>query len=179
VEEFKYLGTTLMTQISIQKEIKRRLKSKDACYHSGQNLFSSSFLSKHTKIKTHRIIILPVALYGCETWSLTLREKSRLRVYENRMLRRIFGSKRDELAEEWKTLNSEELNDLHTSPNIILVIKSRRRIWAWHVARMGKGELHRGFWWGNPRESDHFEDPGVDGRIILRSIFRKWNGGMN
>ena len=94
VEEFKYLGTALTNQNSIQEEIKSRLKSGSACYHSVQNIFSSSLLSKNLKIKTYRTIILHVVLYGCETWSLTLREESRLRVFENRMLRRIFGLKR-------------------------------------------------------------------------------------
>ena len=87
VEEFKYVGTTLTNQNSIQEEIKSRLKLGNACYYSVQNL-SSSLLSKTLKIKIYRTIILPVVLYGCETWSLTLREESRLRVFENRVLRR-------------------------------------------------------------------------------------------
>jgi hypothetical protein len=82
---------------------------------------------------------LPVVLYGCETWSLTLRKEHRLRVFENRVLRRIFGPKRDEVTEEWRRLHNEELNDLCSSPNIIRVIKSRRRRWAGHVALMGEG----------------------------------------
>ena len=76
-------------------------------------------------------------LYGCETWSLTLREKRRLRVFENRVLRRIFGLRRHEVKGEWKKLHNEELNDLYYSPNIVRVIKSRRMSWAGHVARMG------------------------------------------
>ena len=95
MEEFKCLGTTLTHQKSIQEEISSRLKSRNACYHSVQNLLSSSLLSKNLKIKIYRIIILPVVLYGCETWSLTLREERRLRVFENRVLRRLFGPKRD------------------------------------------------------------------------------------
>ena len=95
VEEFKYLGTTLTVQNSIQKEIKSRLQSGNACYHSVQNLLSSRLLSKNLKIKIYRTIILPVVLYGCETLSLTLREEHRLRVFENRVLRRIFGPRRD------------------------------------------------------------------------------------
>ena len=91
VEEFKYLGTTLTNQNSIQEEIMSRLKSGNACYHSVQNLLSSSLLSKILKIKIYRTIILPFVLYGCETWSLTLREEQKMRV-----LRRIFGPKRDE-----------------------------------------------------------------------------------
>jgi hypothetical protein len=99
---------------------------------------SSRLLSKNTKIRVYRTIILPVVLYGCETWSLTLREEQRLRVFENRVLRRIFGRKRDEARGDWRRLYNEELNDLYSSPNIIRVIKSRRLRWAGHVARMGE-----------------------------------------
>jgi hypothetical protein len=95
VEEFKYLGKILTNQNSIQEEIKNRLKLGNAYYHSVQNLLSSSSLSKNLKMKIYRTIILPIILYGCETWTLTLREEHRLRVFENRVLRRIFGPKRD------------------------------------------------------------------------------------
>ena len=83
VEKFKYLGTMLTNQNSIQEDIKSRLKLGNACYYSVQNLLSSSFLSKYLKIKIYGTIILPVVLYGCATWSLTLREERRLRVFEN------------------------------------------------------------------------------------------------
>jgi hypothetical protein len=112
VEQFKYLVTTLTNRNAIQEKIKSRLKSRNACYHSVQDLLSSSLLSKNIKIKIYRTIILPVVLYGCETWSLTMREEHRLRVFENRVLRRIFGPKRDEVTEEWRRLHNEELNDL-------------------------------------------------------------------
>ena len=102
-------------------------------------------LSKHIKIKIYKTIILPVVRYGRETWSLTLREECRLRVFENRMLRRIFGPKRDEVAGEWRQLHNE-LNDLYSSPNIVRVIKSSRVRWAGHVARMGRVEVYTGFW---------------------------------
>jgi len=98
VKGFKYLGTALTNQNCIWEAIKNRLKSGNACYHSVQNLLSSSVLSKDTKIKTYRTIILHVVLYGCEAWSLTLREEHRLRVFENRAMRRIFGPKRDEIT---------------------------------------------------------------------------------
>ena len=90
-EEFKYLGTTLTIQNSIREEIKSRLRSGNACYHSVQNLLSSRLLSRKLKIKIYRSINLPVVLYGCEAWSLTLREERKLRVFENMVLRRIFG----------------------------------------------------------------------------------------
>ena len=102
-------------------------------------------------------IILPVVLYGCETWSLILREERRLSVFENRVLRRIFGPKRDEVTWEWKKLHNEELN-LYSSPNIVRVIKSRMR-WAGHVARRVSGEAYTGFWWGNLRGRDHLWRP--------------------
>jgi hypothetical protein len=96
-------------------------------------------LSKNTKITINRTIILPAVLYGCETWSLTLREEQRLRVFENRVLRRIFGPKRDEVTGEWRRLHNEELNNLYSSPYIIRVIKSRRMGWVGHVAHIGEG----------------------------------------
>jgi hypothetical protein len=107
-------------------------------YYSVQNFFSSSLLSKNLKIKVYRNIILPIVLYGCETWSLTLTDERRLRAFENRVLRRIFGLKRDEVTGECRKLHNEGLNDLYTSPNIDRVIKSRRMRWARHVARVGE-----------------------------------------
>ena len=95
--------------------------------------------SKHSFLSKYRTIILPVVLYGCETWSLTLREEHRLRVFENRVLRRTFGPKRDGVTGEWRKLHNEELNDLYCSPNIVRVIKWRRMRWARHVARMEEG----------------------------------------
>ena len=133
----KYLGKTLIYKNSIQEEIKSRLKSGNAYYHSVQNLLSSGLLSKNLKIKINRPTIMPV-LYGCETSSLTLREERRLRVFDNRVLRRIFGPKRDEVTREWRTLHNEELNDMYSSPNIVRVIRSRRMRWAGHVARVGE-----------------------------------------
>ena len=125
-----------------------------------QNFLSTSLLYKKLKIKIYRTIILPVVLYGCETWSLTLREERRLRVFKNRVLRRVFGPKRDEVTGEWRKLHNEERNDLYCSPNIVRLIKSRRMRWVGHVARMGRGEVCTGIWLGYLRERDHLEDPG-------------------
>jgi hypothetical protein len=137
VEEFKYLGTMLTDQNSIQEEIKCRLNLGNDCYYSVQKFLSSRLLSKNLKIKIYRNIILPVVLYGCETWSLILREERRLRMFEDRMLGRVFGPKRDEVTGEWRKLHKKELNDLYSLPNIVRVVKSRRMEWAGHVARMG------------------------------------------
>ena len=141
--EFKYLGTTLTNQNSIQEESKSRSNLGNACYYSAQNLLSSSLLSKNLKMKMYRTIILPVILYGCETWSLTLRKEHRLREFENRVLRRVFGPKRDEITGKWRKLHNEELSDLYSLPNIVRVVISRMR-WAGDVARMGEGRgVHR------------------------------------
>jgi hypothetical protein len=114
----------------IQEEIKRRLNSGNACYHSVQNLLSSHPLSRNV----YKTIILPVVLYGSETWSLTVREEHKLKVFENRVLRRIFGPKRDGVTGGCKKLHNEELHNLYSSPSIIRIIKSRRMRWARHVA---------------------------------------------
>jgi hypothetical protein len=90
------------------------------------------------QVKIYKSVILPVVLYGCETWSLTLGEEHRLRVFENRVLRRIFGPKREEDG-SWRKLHNNELHSLYSSPNIVRVIKLRRMRWAGHVARMGEG----------------------------------------
>jgi hypothetical protein len=102
-----------------------------------------------------------------------LREERRLRVFGNRVLKRIFGPKRNEVTGYLRKQHNEELNYLYSSPNILRLIKSRGMRWAGHVARIGREEVYTGFWWGNLRERDHLEEPGIHGRIILRGIFRK------
>ena len=96
-------------------------------------------------MKLYYRIILPVVLYGCEAWSLTMREERRLRVFENRVLRRVFGPKRDEVIGKWRKLHNEGLRDLYSLPNIVRVVKWRGMRWAVHVGRMGRGEVCTGF----------------------------------
>jgi hypothetical protein len=174
VAKFKYLGATLADQNYIHEEIKSRLNSGNACYHSVQSLLSSHLLSRNVNVKIYKTIILPVVVYGCGLyWSVTIREEHRLRVFENRILRRIFGAKRDEVTGEWRKLHNEELHNLYSTPDIIRQGKSRRR-WAGHVARMaeerkvykllvGKPEGRR-----PPGRTRHRWDDGV--RMDLREI---------
>jgi hypothetical protein len=119
VSQFKYLGTTAANKNFIQVEINKRLNSDNACCHSVQNLLSSRLLLKNVKVRIYKTIILPVVLYACETWSLPLREEHKLRVFENRVLRRIFGPKRDEVTGGWRKLHNEELHNLYSMPSII------------------------------------------------------------
>jgi hypothetical protein len=104
-------------------------------YHLVQNLLSSHLLSKSVNITVYKTVVLPVVLYGCETWSLTLREEHGLRVFENRVLRRIFGLKRDEVMGGWRKLHNEVFCDLYAFPGIIRMIKSRRMRWVGYVAQ--------------------------------------------
>jgi hypothetical protein len=104
---------------------------------SPENFLSSHLLSKNKKIRIYKTIILPVVLYGCETWPLTVREECRLRVFENGVLRRIFGPKIDEVMGGWRKVHNEELRNLCSSPSIIRMIKSRTMRWVRHVARIG------------------------------------------
>jgi hypothetical protein len=151
MDQFKYLVTNLKNPNFIREETKWRLKSGNACYRSVQNILSSSLLSENIKIKIHRTIILNVFLYGCENWSPRLREGRRLRAFENRVLWRIFGPKRDKVTGDWNEQHNEELNDLYSTPNIMRMIKSKRIRWAGDVAHMGRVEVLQGFgeetWW--------------------------------
>jgi hypothetical protein len=123
---------------------------------SPKQAFKMPFPRANTEKYCYTFLLFRVwsVLYGCETWSLIFREEHRLKVFENRVLRKIFGPKRDEVIGEWRRLHNEELYDLYSSPNIIRVIKSRMK-WRsmWHVR--GTGEVHTGFWWGNLMVRDH------------------------
>jgi hypothetical protein len=105
---------------------------------------SSRLLSRNVKVKIYKTIILPVVLYGCETWSLTLREEHTVRVFENRVLRRIFGPKRDKVSGEWRKLHNEELHNLYSYPDIVRQIKSRRMRWAGGMHERGE-KIVQGF----------------------------------
>jgi hypothetical protein len=128
----------LTDQNCVDEEIKSRINLGKTCYLSVHNLLSFRLLSRNVKVKMYKTIVLPVVLYGCEAWSLVLREEHRLRVFENSVLRRLFGRKRDEVTGEWRNLHSGELHDMYSSPDIIRQIKSRRMRWAGRVAHMGR-----------------------------------------
>jgi hypothetical protein len=138
-------------------------------------------LYRNVKVKIYKTIILPVVLYCCETWSLTLREEHRLRVFENSVLRTISRPKRDEVTGELRKLHNEELHNLFSSPNIIRQIKSRRMKWVGHEARTGEERKCTKLRWKSPKERGHSEDRGVDGRmgsewIFVRLATRMWSG---
>ena len=123
VEEFKFLGKTLTNQNSIQEDNHSTMQSRNAC-HLVKDQLSSSLLSKIIKLKIQRTVIFSVILYGYENWSVTLKEGHILSVFQNKVLRKIFGPKRDEATGEWRELYNEELNELYSSPNAIQLIKS-------------------------------------------------------
>jgi hypothetical protein len=139
----------------------------------GAESFVFQFAAQILKIKICRILFLPVVLYGYETWSLTLREERRLRVFVNRVLRRVFRSKRNEVTGECRKLFNEELNDLHCSPNILQAIESRRMRWAIHVARMEYGRGVYRVLVGKPEGTRPRGNASLDGRIILRWTLKK------
>jgi hypothetical protein len=149
----------------MHEEVKSRLNPWNTSFHLVQSLSCSLLPSKNVKIKIYKIIILTVVLYGCETWSPILREEHRQRVFENRVLRRIFEPKRDEVTGEWRKLHSARLHNLYSSPDIIRQIKSRRMRWARHVACMGVGRNIYRVLVGKPKERDRLEDRGVDERM--------------
>jgi hypothetical protein len=136
-------------------------------------------LSRNVRVKIYKTILLPVVLYWCETWSLTLRKEHRLRVFENRVVRRIFGPKRDEEKVEWRKLHNEELHILYSSPDIIRQVKSRRMRWAGHVARMGEEKKVNKVLVGKPNGKRPLRRPRhrwEDGWILGRLAWGVWIG---
>jgi hypothetical protein len=145
---------TVLNRNLIQEKIKKRFNSGNACYHSVQNLLSSRLLLGNVKIRIYKTIILPVVLYGCATWSLTLREEQRLRVFENRVLRRIFGPEIKGVMGVWRKLHINELHCLYPSPSIMRMIKSRRVRLAENVARLREKRKAYMLFLGKTRERD-------------------------
>ena len=133
VEKFKYLGSMITNTNDIHEEIKRRIKMGNVCYYSLEKMSSSLFSNK---FKVNIKQSYTVVLYGCETWSLTLREEHRLTIFVNKVLRKIFGTKKDEIIGEWSKLHNAEVHALYSSPDIIRNLKSRRMRLAGHIARM-------------------------------------------
>jgi hypothetical protein len=134
---------------------------------------SSRLLSSNLKVKIYKTIILPVVLYGCETWSLTLREEHVLRVFENRVLIRIFGPKRDEVTGEWRKLHNEELHNLYSSRDIIRQVKSRGMRWVGHVAGMGEERKVYKVLVGKPEGWRPFGRPSVGEKMRSEWILRR------
>jgi hypothetical protein len=158
VSQLKYFGTTVRNQNLIQKEIKRMLISDNTCYHSVHNLLSLRLLSKNVKIKIHTATILPVVLYGYEIPFSTLRKEHRLRVFENRVLRRIVVRKRVEVMGGCGKLHTSMLRKLYSLRSMIRTIKSRRIKWDWHVARMEEKMIAYRLLVGKPESRSRWED---------------------
>jgi hypothetical protein len=135
--------------------------------------YRTGFFRKNIKIIIFKTIILPVVLYGCETFSLTLSEEYRLRVFENRVLRRIFGPKRDEVTESWRKLYNEELHNLYFSPSIIRISKSRRMKWEGHVARRGHKKNACRIFMAKPGGKRSLGGPRCGGWFTLKWVLEK------
>ena len=175
VELSKYLRTTITNQYHILQEIQANWAEAIVAVNSVQILLSSSLLFKSKMIEIYRTVIVRVVLCECETWPFTLKEDHGISVFENMLLREIFGLKKGELRGKWRRSENDELDDLYCSPNIIRVIKTRRMRWVGPVARTGWGQVHTGSRGrgGDLREGHHLVNRGVDGRLIVKQM-KKW-----
>jgi hypothetical protein len=174
---FKYFGITLTNKNFIKKEIKRR-NSGNACHHSVQNLQSSHLLSKNIETRMYKTVVLPLVLYGCETWSLTSREEHRLGMFENRVLKRIFGQRMNEGIGGRRRLHEEEPHYLYSSSSIVRIIKLRRMRWAELVARMVEKRNTYRLLVGKPEGRRHLRRPRHRWVDNVRMIFEMWDGVM-
>ena len=167
----------IIHQNCIHEQIKSRMNAGNACNHPVQNLGSSHLLLKNIKIThthTHTSIKFLAVLYGCIPWSVTISTEYRLWVFENRVLRKIYWTKRDEVTKDWVRQHSEEFHDLHCSPNISWLMKSRRMRWAGHVTWMRKRSAYR-FWAGKPEGKRSFGMPRQRRNKNLKWIFKQQN----
>jgi hypothetical protein len=135
VTEFRYLGSFVTSDNDIDYEVAARIQSGSRCLHSLHHVFRSRVLSMHAKLRIYNAVIRPIVTYGCDTWNLTVRSQKRLLVFENKVLRRILGPKRDPLTGRLRMRSNDEVRRLTRQPLITGVIKSRRLQWAGHVAR--------------------------------------------
>jgi hypothetical protein len=165
----------------MHEEINSRLNLVNACCLSVQSLLSSRLLPRNVKFKIYKTIILPAVLCGCESWSLTLKEEQRLRVFENRVLRGIFGTERVKVTVEWRKLHSGKLYNLCSSPDIIRQIISRRMRWVGHVARMGEGRNVYRVLVGKPEGKRPLERPRHRWEDGIKMDFTEigWGGGVD
>jgi hypothetical protein len=174
VQKVQIFGNDNKNQTWTHEKIRKRLNSVTVCYHSAENVLSFRLLAKNVKITIHDLKFLPVVLYGCEKWFLTLREEHRLKVFENRVLRNIYGPKRDEVTEDWRKLHNDKFQDFTPHQLQFGCSTQGDRRGMWHIR--GRGEVHTGFWWGNQRKRGNLKALCVNGRIILKYILNKLDG---
>lgn len=146
VKKFKYLGTTLSEDTDGTEEINCRIQAGNKCLYATHKLLKSKQTSRRTKINIYKTIIRPVVMYGCETWTLTVANEERLRVFERRVLRKIYGPTVDATTGRYRTRTNRELEDLYGEPNIVREIKSKRLQWAGHVRRLPDNRTVRLVW---------------------------------
>ena len=169
VEEFKYLGSTVTSNNEVKKEILIRIAAASRCSWAINKILQSRILSRDTKIKAYTSIIRPIATYGCETWSMTKEMNNRMEVFENGILRRIYGPVRDEESGAWRRRHNAELRELSKLPPITSHIRAQRLRWAGHVARMPDEAMTKQIAQGEP----HGRRPVGRPRMRWRDNIRK------